>query len=82
MLMYVLSYAPVVRMIGGWDTVLGTDGFGNPAILRAPIYSDDLPAYRPVEWLIDHTPMREPLLWWADICGVGRPFREAESWHR
>ena len=30
-----------------------------------------LPAYRPVEWLIDNTPLNEPISRWADCCGVG-----------
>lgn len=28
------------------------------------------PVYEPVEWLIDHTPLRTPLLAWAGIWGV------------
>jgi hypothetical protein len=33
--------------------------------------STDLPAYRTVEWLIDNTPLAQPILQWADCCGVG-----------
>ena len=33
-------------------------------------------AYAPVEWLIDETPARNAIYWWADVCGcidlVGR----------
>jgi hypothetical protein len=30
-----------------------------------------LSGYKPVEWLIDDTSLREPLLAWADVCGAG-----------
>jgi hypothetical protein len=36
--------------------------------------SRKLKVYRPVDWLIDNTPVRKPLLWWADVCGVGDEF--------
>ncbi len=29
-----------------------------------------IPKYRPVEWLIDDTPLQEPLFMWADVWGV------------
>ena len=29
------------------------------------------PLYIPVEWAIDETPLVFPLLWWADVWGVG-----------
>src|SRR5690606_20969675 len=77
---YLFSYAPVVRMRGGWKMVPTTDGFGNPAIVRAPIFSEDLPLYRPVDWLIDNTPMQDVMYWWADVWGVRSPFTEAAMW--
>ena len=80
MLLYVLSYAPVVRLMGGWKTYATVDGFGNPATVKAPIYGDDLPVYKPLDWLIDETPLRDPLLWWADVWGVRGTFVEAMMW--
>ncbi len=48
-LVYVLSFAPVVRICG-----------------QRSLY----PAYKPVNWMIDHTALREPLFIWAGIWGV------------
>lgn len=62
---YVLSYAPVVRCIKARqpenDRLLAADG-------------RDLPLYVPVDWHIDETALNEPLLWWADVWGVGSDF--------
>jgi hypothetical protein len=58
-LMYVLSYAPVYR--------LGMQR-GWSGIDRQPA------AYRPVDWLIDNTPLNEPLYGWADLWGVRGDF--------
>jgi hypothetical protein len=58
-LVYVFSYAPVYR--------LGK---------RSGWSRIDLPiaAYRPVDWLIDNTPLDEPLYRWADLWGVRGDF--------
>lgn len=54
-LVYVLSYAPAYRI-------------GKPAgWSRIDCQSA---VYRPVEWLIDNTPLDEPLYRWADLWGV------------
>ena len=37
----------------------------------------DLPAYRPVELLIDNTPLQQPMFWWAEKCKVGAQVRFA-----
>jgi hypothetical protein len=62
---YVLSYAPVLRWMypaeGPWGT-----------IVYPPL---DPVVYRPVMWLIDNTPCREPLLWWAGVWGMDDPMR-------
>jgi hypothetical protein len=34
----------------------------------------NLPLYAPVDWLIDKTPLKEPLLWWAHVWGVEEDF--------
>jgi hypothetical protein len=66
---YVLSYAPVVRYLEDRPTKEYklfdyTDG-------------DELPFYRPVDSLIDSTPLRSPLIAWARIWGVGNTFQFA-----
>jgi hypothetical protein len=79
---YLFSYAPVVRTRGGWKVHAATDSFGNPTTITEPIDGDNLPFYRPVDWLIDNTPFQDPLLWWAQQCGVGSPFREGMGWRQ
>ena len=59
---YVLSYAPVVR----YCIPPPVRGFEKPPVITVAIY-------RPVEWLIDYTPAKTPLLWWADLWGVWHP---------
>ena len=71
--LYVLSYAPVVSV---WDgpnpTYVGLD----PALPK-----NEYPPYKAVDWLIDETPLREPLFCWADIWGVREEFEWA-GWLR
>lgn len=56
---YVLSYAPAMSvMIRRDPTVPFRAGFDSPAF------------YRPVDWLIDHTPLSGPMFVWADCWGV------------
>ena len=62
---YVLSYAPVVRFSNGHRLA----------------YISEFPAYEPVDGLIDWTPLREPLLVWADIWQVRGNFEAGYS-HR
>ena len=57
-----------------WAAVLGVVLFvvyamSYPVAVRLTS-STVLPAYRPVEWLIDNTPVREPMFRWAEFCGV------------
>ena len=52
---YVLSYAPVYRYFAE-----------NVAAEPSGVWR----VYVPVEWLIDRTPLRSPLLAWADLWGV------------
>lgn len=37
----------------------------------------DITGYRPVQWLIDGTPAREPMFLLADACGCGAEVRDA-----
>ncbi len=57
-IMYVLSYAPVFRFVGdpSAHTYIG-------------FREDWQELYRPVEWLTDTTPLREPLLFWSGLWG-------------
>lgn len=55
----------------------------------APVFSlvsdpwaSRIPAYRPVDWLIDNTPLRPLLFRWADLWGVGDDFRFNHDWRR
>ena len=58
---YVLSYAPVVKFKQSSTT-------GTPAAsLGLPTDGSILPFYRPVDYLIDETPLRSPLFLWADL---------------
>lgn len=64
-LLYALSYAPAYRLVFGADP-------GNY------VRTDEQPGlgiFRPVEWLVDRTPMRPVLLWWADVWRVGEGMR-------
>lgn len=55
LLLYVLSYAPVYRL----GKPLGFSRIDQPSTI-----------YRPVEWMIDNTPLAEPLFRWANCWGV------------
>mgnify|MGYP006969365024 FL=1 len=69
---YVLSYAPVVK--------LKEPHSGNRlGAYLFPIDGSELPVYRPVDYLIDETPLREPLLMWADLWSVRETFEFASA---
>lgn len=59
-LLYVLSYPVVVRI-----------RYGRQPPLSYQLGDGNWELYRPVEWLIAETPLREPLFWWAGVWGVG-----------
>jgi hypothetical protein len=63
---YVLSYAPALRLMH--SRVVVDHPFMETVIPHVP-------GYAPVEWLIDNTPMREPLLRWGDLWGCGDDMR-------
>lgn len=85
---YVMSYAPIYRLKHGRPIRIVTTSDFNfrryrppclPAIVRAPQARPWVPLsiYRPVEWLIDYTPLREPLMHWAELWDV----RAQMSWN-
>lgn len=68
---YVLSYAPIVRIREGADTLSESDD------LMDSLYGtrrNEYPLYRPIDWSIGNTPLREPLLIWADVWSVRERF--------
>jgi hypothetical protein len=92
--LYVLSYAPVYRWTYGASVVeripitcgnaISFDASGRPVTFwEASMRWKPIGAYRPVELLIDRTPLRGPLLSWSGLFGVredfefGSQFREA-----
>jgi hypothetical protein len=79
--LYVLSYAPCVRLLGGGFEVSSTPIGGGMTINRVEHWGDgrDYPAYQPVDWLIDNTPLQRPLFWWAGLFGVEPEFRLAAA---
>jgi hypothetical protein len=64
---YLLSYAPVVAYAEKHDLAQPTDLFDVTD-------GKELPIYRPVDLLIDYTPLRRPLVAWARLWGVGNTF--------
>ena len=82
-LVYVLSYAPVVRVCGRTVVVqrevsgLGMFGSSLRGTLIDRVECADAsvyPAYQPVDWMIDSTPLRRPLYFWAGLWGVREAF--------
>lgn len=79
---YVLSYAPFVRFSGRAEmgpaerlASLRRWEFENHAFgTEGSLY----PAYKPVDWLIDNTPLREPLFLWAGLWSVRDEFEPQE----
>ena len=70
---YVLSYAPVVRIYGGNEFILDEDipwRPGNIGISVGPDYS----FYQPVEQLTDNASIRPVMFWWAGLWGVRQHF--------
>ena len=67
-----VSYEPVVGPLGGPPTVPEFRSISFIDIADASLY----PAYEPVDWLIDNTSLRGPLLFWANVWGVFSEFDE------
>lgn len=74
-ILYVLSYAPVVRFCGPpLEYQPPMVGPGN----RATVYRlREYRSFAPVDWLIDNTPLKEPFFLWADLWGIREAFRQA-----
>ena len=68
---YPLSYAPFVRLQIEHRTADGSFLFGGP--FDASMF----PFYQPVDWLIDNTPLKKPLIAWAHVWGVGDEFQSS-----
>jgi hypothetical protein len=67
LMLYVLSYAPLVRCCAG-RAKLAPPRCGPPWI--TDFDTSTLIIYHPVEWLIDNTPAHEPLDQWAELWGA------------
>jgi hypothetical protein len=92
--MYVLSYAPAYRLKFGKPVPVvvspqlhlwGSYEPPFPTIrLQERRWWVPISCYYPVEWMIEHTPLREPLFWWAGRFGVEDDFRYAadHDWPR
>ena len=90
-LVYVLSYAPVVRVCGRTaevetlpTSVVYSGGVGVVRIwpISRPMADSSLyPTYKPIDWLIDNTPLRKPLFFWAQLWNVRVEFEQGAE-HR
>ena len=82
---YVLSYAPAVRVCGRTrpvEELLTISGvyYMEPVVFQQRLADASLyPPYQPVDWLIDNTPLRKPLFYWAELWGVREQFEAGES---
>ena len=73
--LYVLSYAPAVRLMGREFRIeLGVQPSGQHMFVGVLEYPDDaaLPVYKPVGWMTRETPLQPMLLWWERLWGVQR----------
>ena len=70
-ILYVLSYAPVFQLTYDEPAIPG----GGQFVYQARQGWQE--TYRPVEWITDNTPLRDPLLDWAALWGeeAERDFR-------
>jgi hypothetical protein len=66
---YPLSYAPVMRFKLEQSSLSPMRSHLHP-----PIDVTELPIYQSVDWLIDNTPLRKPLIAWAEFWGVEDEF--------
>jgi hypothetical protein len=87
--LYVLSHAPMYRLKYGQPRRILTEAdlhlvkYAPPSLpatyrTREPRDWVPLACYAPVDWLIDSTPLRRPLLWWAGVWDA-REWVEGDS---
>lgn len=72
LLLYVLSYAPMMQITA---THVAPGSYTSPhghriTVGKLTIYPVRHWGYAPVRWLTASTPLREPLLMWADLWGM------------
>jgi hypothetical protein len=80
LLLYVLSYAPVMQMTA---THSPPSSFHPPQeryLSDSYLYPTHHRSYAPVRWLTASTPLREPLLMWADLWGMRDVLENSERW--
>lgn len=76
--LYVLSYAPFLRLRYGADEPRFVS-LGYYAVnLGPPTRPDTGPFYKPVEWLIDETRCKAPLIEWAEMWNVSEQTQGGE----
>lgn len=77
-LVYALSYAPIVRIceaVYPVPQISIRQGACTISADRVPVAdASQYPPYKPVDWVIDNTPLRTPLFYWAEVWGVRKPF--------
>lgn len=71
---YVLSYAPYIRWRWEGPTPVSSGFMGQHYDYEATLPPAPT-VYRPVDWLIDNTPLDRPLRWWAEQWGVREYFQ-------
>ena len=59
--LYVASYPPTLLIVEKHRLI--------PHGLFSVLDGEDVPFFKPVDWLIDHTPMRSIILSWSDLFG-------------
>lgn len=69
-LLYVLSYAPVMQMTATHSPPTSYHPPQEGYQIDFCIYATHHWSHAPVRWLTAATPLREPLLMWADVWGM------------
>ena len=71
-----MSYAPIVR----WESERqSSEAARNGEFYGITVDGTALPAYKPIDWLIDNTPLDKPLFVWAQLWGVAFEFEAASQ---
>ena len=71
-LLYLLSFAPMTRLSATHIPAGSANSPDGATTIwgKITLYETDRPFYAPARWLTRETPLREPLLMWADLWGV------------